>query len=80
MIVPIVQFARLDTSYTLRKKIQICIMFGIGIVVTIVSVLRLQSLILFMKSSNFTVSYGIPYVHGKLTKNSITTLPLPNGP
>lgn len=38
----------------MRKKIAIGVMFSVGAIVTIVSILRLRSLIVFMKSHNFT--------------------------
>ncbi|KAG5290871.1 CFEM domain-containing protein [Histoplasma capsulatum G186AR] len=40
-----------------KKKIHICIMFSVGSFVTIVSILRLQSLLKFAKSRNFTWDY-----------------------
>jgi hypothetical protein len=60
LAVPIIQLWMMQTSYSTRKKIQVIIMFSVGIVVTICSVLRLRSLIVFMSSHNPTVS-GMPF-------------------
>ncbi|OAX85058.1 hypothetical protein ACJ72_00559 [Emergomyces africanus] len=40
-----------------KKKIHICIMFTVGSFVTVVSILRLRTLLQFAKSSNFTWDY-----------------------
>ncbi|EEH33714.2 hypothetical protein PAAG_04763 [Paracoccidioides lutzii Pb01] len=40
-----------------KKKIHICLMFSVGSFVTIVSILRLQTLLKFAKSHNFTWDY-----------------------
>lgn len=54
LAVPLVQLWTLKTAYSTRKKFQITLMFLTGIIVTIVSILRLRSLIVFMQSHNFT--------------------------
>lgn len=54
LVVPLLQLRSLQTAYSTRKRLQISIMFSIGIIVTIVSILRLRSLIVFMRSHNFT--------------------------
>lgn len=56
LTVPLVQLFTLKTSYSITKKVQVGLMFSIGIIVTICSVLRLRSLVIFMKSANATVS------------------------
>lgn len=56
LALPLIQLWSLKTSYSTRKKIQVMIMFSIGIIVTICSILRLRSLVVFMKSHNPTVS------------------------
>lgn len=54
LAVPVIQLWTMQTSYSTRKKVQVMIMFSIGIIVTICSVLRLRSLIVFMSSHNPT--------------------------
>lgn len=51
---PLVKIQQLQKFYPTRKKLQIMFMFSVGAIVTIVSILRLRSLIVFMKSENFT--------------------------
>ncbi|KAJ5161210.1 hypothetical protein N7492_006602 [Penicillium capsulatum] len=44
----------LQLSLNIKKKIQIVLMFGTGFLITVVSCLRLQSLVKFSKSTNVT--------------------------
>jgi putative effector of murein hydrolase len=52
---PLPMLARLQMS--LRKKLQIMSMFGVGFIITIVSCLRLWALVQFDQSSNPTCKY-----------------------
>ncbi|KAK5239971.1 hypothetical protein LTR40_014133, partial [Exophiala xenobiotica] len=49
---PIPMLLKLDMSW--RKKIQVIMMFSVGFVITIISILRLRSLIQFAKTTNPT--------------------------
>lgn len=69
LAVPLMQLRNLRTTYSTRKKIHIFCMFSVGIIVTVVSALRLQSLIVFMQSHNLTydnlscVQWSIVEIH-----------------
>ncbi|KAK8083846.1 hypothetical protein PG996_002627 [Apiospora saccharicola] len=56
LILPLKQLYALQTN--LKKKIMIMIMFSLGIFVTIVSAIRLRSLIVFANSQNITWDYN----------------------
>ncbi|KLJ12295.1 hypothetical protein EMPG_12638 [Blastomyces silverae] len=55
LILPLRELSKMDLWR--RKKIHICIMFSVGSFVTIVSILRLHTLLKFAKSHNFTWDY-----------------------
>ncbi|KAK8035785.1 hypothetical protein PG991_001858 [Apiospora marii] len=56
LVLPLKQLYALQTN--LKKKIMIMIMFSLGIFVTIVSAIRLRSLIMFANSQNITWDYN----------------------
>ncbi|KAK8087847.1 hypothetical protein PG997_002808 [Apiospora hydei] len=56
LVLPLKQLYQLQTN--LKKKIMIMIMFSLGIFVTIVSAIRLRSLIMFANSQNITWDYN----------------------
>lgn len=47
----------------LKKKLQIMVMFSLGIFVTIISIIRLHSLIKFANSKNVTCKHLLPFSH-----------------
>ncbi|OCL08806.1 hypothetical protein AOQ84DRAFT_317837, partial [Glonium stellatum] len=55
IFLPMPQLAKLALSF--RRKIQIMLMFGVGFFITIVSILRLKSLIEFGNTQNLTWDY-----------------------
>ena len=57
LALPLQQFAKLNFTYSWRSKAQIGIMFGIGLLVTVVSCLRLVELVRFSKTVNPTWDY-----------------------
>ena len=44
----------------MRKKLQVMMMFGVGLFITLVSIRRLQALVAFDDMSNFTWVFVIP--------------------
>ncbi|KAK8095686.1 cfem domain-containing protein [Apiospora kogelbergensis] len=56
LVLPLKQLYALQTN--LKKKIMIMVMFSLGIFVTIVSAIRLRSLIVFAASQNITWDYN----------------------
>jgi hypothetical protein len=56
LALPLPHLYRLNIS--MRKKVMVIIMFSLGVFVTVVSVVRLQSLILFANSQNITWDYA----------------------
>lgn len=57
LALPIPQLTRLQFTYSWKGKAQIGIMFSTGIIVTIISVLRLRSLIMIANTQNPTWDY-----------------------
>ncbi|EME78938.1 uncharacterized protein MYCFIDRAFT_60432 [Pseudocercospora fijiensis CIRAD86] len=53
-----------------RKKLQVMIMFGTGLVITILSILRLQSLVAYTDHNNFTWVYVTTGAWSKLELNA----------
>lgn len=54
LALPLPQLIKLQLTYTWRDKVQIVIMFGVGLLVTLISGLRLRSLVLFANTVNPT--------------------------
>ena len=54
LAVPLIQIYMLKTTYSLRKKFQVMLMFSVGVIVTICSILRLKSLVKFMSGHDPT--------------------------
>lgn len=57
LALPLPLLYKLQLTYSLRGKIHISIMFSFGLVVTIISALRLQTLVVFLDSSNATYDF-----------------------
>ncbi|KAI8954434.1 hypothetical protein F4801DRAFT_533184 [Xylaria longipes] len=58
IILPLPPLAKLTASK--RKKIQIMIMFSLGFLVTIISIIRLKTLVVFANSTNISYDYVDP--------------------
>lgn len=57
LALPSLQLVRLRLNYSWQDKVQIGLMFSTGIIVTIISALRLQSLVMFANTTNPTWDY-----------------------
>ena len=57
LLLPLPMLLKLQLSYSWRKKMRIFVMFSVGLIVTIVSVLRLRTLIVFANTQNLTWDY-----------------------
>ena len=57
LVLPLPSLFRLQLTYTWSRKLRILVMFNFGLVVTVVSVLRLQTLIHFANTRNPTWDY-----------------------
>lgn len=57
LVLPLPQLTRLQMSYSWKTKLQIGLMFSTGIIVTIISALRLRSLVVFANTTNQTWDY-----------------------
>ena len=55
---PIMQLWKM--SLDTRKKLLVMLMFGVGFLVTIISIMRLHSLVHYAHATNFTWSYVNP--------------------
>jgi hypothetical protein len=55
------------------KKLYLMLMFGLGFLVTIVSILRLRTLVKFSKTYNLTCKSSVPSHHQRNTDNRKTT-------
>ncbi|TGJ81069.1 hypothetical protein E0Z10_g7702 [Xylaria hypoxylon] len=58
IVLPLPYLAKLSTS--LGRKIRIIIMFGLGFFITIISILRLRTLVVFANSTNVSYDYVEP--------------------
>ncbi|KAI8629204.1 hypothetical protein F5Y19DRAFT_93230 [Xylariaceae sp. FL1651] len=58
IILPLPSLARLSVSR--KKKIQILLMFSVGFFITIISIIRLKSLVVFANSTNVSYDYVEP--------------------
>ncbi|KAM3423449.1 hypothetical protein BST61_g880 [Cercospora zeina] len=61
---PIAQLWKMNLNS--RKKFLVMLMFGVGFLVTIISILRLYSLVHYATATNFTWAYVLPGVWAKL--------------
>ena len=57
LILPLPELAKLLTTYTIWWKVRVMVMFSFGLIVTIVSILRLRTLIVFANTHNPTWDY-----------------------
>jgi hypothetical protein len=67
IVLPIPQLLRITT--TLKRKIQIISMFAVGFLITIVSSIRLQTLVHYANSTNFTWDYNDAAIWSSLETN-----------
>ncbi|OAL48415.1 hypothetical protein IQ07DRAFT_571085 [Pyrenochaeta sp. DS3sAY3a] len=56
LVLPLPELRKLSLPF--KKKIYLLLIFGIGFFITIVSIIRLRSLVVFAKSKNFTYDNG----------------------
>ncbi|KAI5362706.1 hypothetical protein Slin15195_G100850 [Septoria linicola] len=64
LALPIMQLWKMNLNY--RKKFLVMLMFGVGFLVTIISIMRLHSLVHYAHATNFTWAYVNPGVWSKL--------------